>query len=110
VIIASGSMQQKACLRDALLLRLDQASSLLREAAANCLSRSLAHDLVVGGDFIRIFYILHSEDTRLREPIIAERQAYIQESDETILQAYIPAKVDLLSGCLFPILIFYSRQ
>jgi hypothetical protein len=120
VIIASGSMQQKACLRDALLPRLDQASSLLREVAANCLSRSLAHDLVVGGDFILIFRILHSEDARLREPIIAELQAHIQESDETgrrrlvdarilpeILQAYAPAKDDLLdfmSGCLLPIL------
>ena len=52
VIIASGSMQQKACLWDALLPQLDQASSLLREVAAHCLSQSLALDLVVGGNFI----------------------------------------------------------
>lgn len=107
-------------MRDALLPRLDQASTLLREVAANCLSRSLAHDLVVDGDFIRIFRILHSEDARVREPIIAELQAYIQESDETgrrglvdarilpaILQAYTSAKDDLLdfmSNCLLPML------
>ena len=119
-IIASGSAQQKACLRDALLPRLDQASSLLREVAASCLSRSLAHDLVVDGDFTRIFRVLRSEDARVRGPIIAEIQAYIQETDEAgrrrlvdarvlpeILQAYTPAKDDLLdfmSGCLLPML------
>ncbi|KAF8893190.1 hypothetical protein CPB84DRAFT_1321067 [Gymnopilus junonius] len=57
VAIASGTMEQKAYLRDALLPRLDQASPLLREAAANCLSRSLANDLVNDGDFIQIFRI-----------------------------------------------------
>lgn len=120
MIIASGTMEQKACLRDALLPRLDQASPLLREVAANCLSRSLAHDLVTDGNFIQIFRIFHSEDVRVREPIITQLRAYIHESDETarrrlvdarilpaILQAYTPAKDDLLdfmSNCLLPML------
>jgi hypothetical protein len=63
---------------------------------------------------------LHSEDARVREPIIAELQAYIQESDEAgrrrlvdarilpeILLAYTPTKDDLLdfmSSCLLPML------
>jgi hypothetical protein len=47
----------------------DQASSLLCEVAASCFSRSLAHDLVVESDFIRLFRILKIEDSRVCEPM-----------------------------------------
>ncbi|KDR80999.1 hypothetical protein GALMADRAFT_222596 [Galerina marginata CBS 339.88] len=118
--MASGTAEQKASLRDALLPRLDHASPLLREVAGNCLSRSLAHDLINDGDFIRMFRMLRSEDVRVREPIIGQLRTYIQDSDETarrrlvdarilpkILDAYTPAKDDLLdfmSNCLLPVL------
>lgn len=107
-------------MRDALLPRLDQASPLLREVTAGCLSQSLAHDLVTEGNFMQIFRIFYCEDVRIREPIIAQLRIYIQESDETarrrlvdarvlpaILQAYTPVKDDLLdfmSNCLLPML------
>ena len=120
-IIAGGTSEQKAGLRDALLPRLDQASPLLCEVAASCFSRSLAHDLVVDSDFIRLFRILKNEDARVREPIIVELRDHIQGSDETarrslvdagILPVILPArgnqtKDDLLSfmtTCVLPIL------
>ena len=115
-----GTLEQKICLRDALLPRLDQASPVLREVAASCFSRALAHDLVVDGNFTQLFHMFHSEDARLRAPIITVLRAHIQGSDEAarmrivnagilpaILQAYAPAKDDLLSfmsTCVFPIL------
>ena len=120
-IIASGTPEQKAGLRDALLPRLDQASPLLCEVAASCFSRSLAHGLVADGDFTRLFRIFHNEDSRVREPIIVELRDHIQGSDETarkclvdagILPAILSAqsnetKDDLLSfmtTCVLPIL------
>jgi hypothetical protein len=120
-IIAGGTSEQKAGLRDALLPRLDQASPLLCEVAASCFSRSLAHDLVVNSDFIRLFRILKNEDARVRETIIVELRDHIQGSDERarrslvdagILPAILPAhgsqtKDDLLSfmtTCVLPIL------
>jgi hypothetical protein len=92
-IIAGGTLEQKAVLRDALLPRLDQASPLLCEVAASCFSRSLAHDLVVDGDFIRLFRILQNEDTRVREPIIAELRDHIQRSDETAHRCLVDAGI-----------------
>ena len=120
-IIAGGTSEQKAALRDTLLPRLDQASPLLCEVAASCFSRSLAHDLVVDGDFIRLFRILQNKDARVRGPIIVELRDYIQGSDEKarrflvdagILPAILPTesnqiKDDLLSfmtTCVLPIL------
>ena len=92
-IIAGGTPEQKAGLRDALLPRLDKASPLLCEVAASCFSRSLAHDLVVGGDFIRVFRILHNEDARVREPIIVELRDHIQGSDETARKSLVDAGI-----------------
>lgn len=119
-LIAGGAPEQKACLRDVLLPRLDNASPLLREVAASCLSRTLAHDLVVAGDFTRLFRILQSEDVRIREPIIKGLQGHIQGSEEATrrrlvdagilpatLQAYTSTKDDILnfiSACVLPIL------
>ena len=70
-IIAGGTSEQKADLRDALLPRLDQASPLLCEVASY-FSKSSAHDLVVDCNFIQLFRILRSEDARVRELIIIE--------------------------------------
>jgi hypothetical protein len=119
-IIAGGTPEQKTLLRDVLLPRLDQASPLLREVAGNWMSRTLAHDLVVDGDFIRLFCIFESEDVRVREPIIKELRTHIQGSDEAarqrvveagilpaILQAYTLKKDDLLTfmtTCVLPML------
>ena len=103
--ITGGTSGQKAALREALL---SHPSPSLGENVV----RSLAHDLVVDGDFIRLFSKLKNEDARVRKPIIAELCDYIQESDETarrslvdagILSAILPAhssnqtKDDLLS-------------
>ena len=106
-------------MRKALLPKLEQ-SPLLREVAAHCLSHSLADDLVADGDFTQIFKIFHSEDGRLRKPIIVKLRTHIQTSDEMsrgrlvhakvlpgTLRAYTPAKDDLLeflSNCLLPLL------
>lgn len=108
-IIAGGTLEQKTCLRDALLPRLGQASPLLLEVAATCFSRALAHDLVVDGDFIRLFHIFQIEDVRVRESVITELRSYIQGSDEAArrrlvdagilparFQAYTPTKDDLV--------------
>ena len=103
-IIAGGTSEQKAGLRDALLSRLDRASPLLCEVAASCFSQSLAHDLVVDSDFIRLFRILKNEDARVREPIIAELGDYIQESDETARRSLVDA------GILPAILPAHSNQ
>ena len=119
-IIAGGNPEQKALLRDVLLPRLDQASPLLREVAGNWMSRTLAHDLVVDGDFIRLFCIFESEDIRVREPVTKELRSHIQSSDEAarqrlveagifpaMLQAYTPTKDDLLTfltTCVLPLL------
>ena len=92
-IITGGTPEQKAGLRDALLPRLDQASPLLNEVAASCFSRSLAHDLVVEGDFIQLFRIFQNEDARLREPIIVELFDYIQGSDETARRCLVDAGI-----------------
>lgn len=77
--ISGGTSEQKAGLRDALLPHLDQASLLLSEIAAtsSCISRSLAHDLVVDGDFIRLFRILQNEDARVQGPFIVEIRDHI---------------------------------
>lgn len=82
---------------------------MLRQVAADCLSQSLAHDLVTGGDFAQLLSMFSSEDPSVRKPIIAQLRTYIQMSDETtrgrlvdakilpaILQAYTPEKDDLL--------------
>ena len=97
-IIAGGTTEQKAGLRDALLPRLDQASPLLREVAASCFSRSLAHDLVVDSDFGKNFRILQNDDARVRKPIIAELRDHIQRSDETARRCLVDA--DILSVIL----------
>jgi hypothetical protein len=93
VMIAGGTTEQKAGLRDALLPCLDQASPLLCEVAASCLSRSLAHDLVVDSDFIRLFRILKNEDARVRESIIVELRDHIQGSDETARRSLVDAGI-----------------
>ena len=114
-------MEQKKSLRDALFPRLEQApSSALRQVAANCFSRALAHDFVVDGDFVRLYSVFNSDDVRVRQPVIKELQGHIQRSDETarrriveagilpaILQGYTSAKDDLvsfLSTCVLPVL------
>ena len=115
-IIAGGTSEQKADLRDALLPRLDQASPLLCEVASY-FSKSSAHDLVVDCNFIQLFRILRSEDARVREPIIIELRDHIQGSDETARRSLVDAgilpahgnqdKDDLLSfmtTCVLPIL------
>ena len=103
-IIAGGTPEQKAGLRDALLPRLDQASPLLCEVAANCFSRSLANDLVVDGDFSQLFRIFQNEDARVREPIIVELRDHIQGSDETDRRSLVDA------GILPAILLAYTRS
>ena len=92
-IIAGGTLEQRAGLRDALLPRLEQASPLLCEVAASCFSQSLAHDLVVDSDFIRLFRILKNEDARVREPIIVELRDYIQGSNETARRSLVDAGI-----------------
>jgi hypothetical protein len=119
-IIAGGGLEERICLGDALLPRLTQASTLLCEVAASCLSRGLAHDLVVDDDFTQLFRIFQIEDVRVRESIITELRAHIQGSDEAarrrlvdagilpaILQAYDASNDDLLSfmsTCVLPML------
>ena len=119
-IIAGGTLEQKALLRDALLPGLDQASPVLLEVAASCLSRSLGHDLVVDGNFIQIFRILENEDVRVRESMIKELRSHIQGSDEAarkrlveagilsvMLHTYTRTKDDLLNlmtTCVLPML------
>ena len=119
-IIAGGTPEQKALLRDALLPRLDQASPLLREVAGSCLSRALGHDLVVDGNFTLLFRMLESDDVSVREPIIKELRSHIQGSDEAarkrlvearilpaMLHAYTRTKDDLLTfmtTCVLPTL------
>ena len=103
-IIADGTPEQKAGLRDALLPLLDQASPLLCEVAASCFSRSLANDLVVDGDFDRLFRIFQNEDARVREPIIVELRDYIQGSDETARRSLVDA------GILPELLLAHTRS
>ena len=103
-IIAGGTPEQKAGLRDALLPRLDQASPLLCEVAASCFSRSLANDLVVDGDYTRLFRIFQNEDARVREPIIVELRDHIQGSDETARRSLVDA------GILPAILLAHTRS
>ena len=102
--IASGTPEQKACLRDALLPLLDQASPTLCEVAASCFSRSLAYDLVVDGDYNRLFRIFQNEDARVREPIIVELRDHIQGSDETARRSLVDA------GILPAILLAHTRS
>ena len=120
MVLASGPIEQRSSLRKALLPKIEQSPPLLREVAADCLSHSLADDLVADGDFTQIFKILHSEDVRVRKPIIVQLRTHIQTSDETArgrlvhakvltatLRAYTPEKDDLLeflSNCLLPLL------
>ena len=108
------------CLRDTIFLRLDHASPLLCQVAADSFSQGLAHDLVVDGDFTRLFSVFRSEDVHVRQSVIKELQNHIQRSDEAarrqivdagilpeILQAYTPAKddlVDFLTTCVLPVL------
>ena len=103
VIIAGGTSEQKADLRDALLPRLDQASPLLCEVASY-FSKSSAHDLVVDCNLIQLFRILRSEDTRVRELIIIELRDHIQGSDETARRSLVDA------GILPAILLAYTRS
>ena len=94
---------------------------MLREVAATCLSRGLAHDLVVDDDFTQLFRIFQIDDVRVREPIITELRAHIQGSDEAarrrlvdagilsaILQAYDASKdanlLSFVSTCVLPML------
>lgn len=93
---------------------------MLREVAANCLSHSLADDLVSDGDFTQIFKIFHSEDVRVRKPVIVQLRTHIQTSDEmtrgrlvhakvlsATVRAYTREKDDVLefiSNCLLPLL------
>ena len=113
-------MEQRVCLRDTIFLRLDHASPLLCQVAADSFSQGLAHDLVVDGDFTRLFSVFRSEDVHVRQSVIKELQNHIQRSDEAarrqivdagilpeILRAYTPAKddlVDFLSTCVLPVL------
>ena len=115
-IIAGGTSEQKTCLRDALLPRLDQASPSLRKVAASCFLRSLAHDLVVDSDFIRLFSILQNEDARVREPIIVALRDHIQGTDETarrflvdagILPAILPTQSDQFKDDLMSFMTTY---
>ena len=75
--IASGTQEQRTRLRNSLLPRLDQASDNLRDVAADCLSRGLAHDLLKDGELIQVFRTIDHADIRVREPVVAELQAYI---------------------------------
>lgn len=118
--IAGGTTEQRARLRDSLLPRLGQASDVLREVAATCLSRGLAHDLLSDGNFIQAFRAIDHDDIRIRGPLIAKIQAYIQGSDEAtrrrvvdagILQAVLQAStstrddlVNFTSTCVLPML------
>ena len=118
--IAGGTIEQRARLRDSLLPRLGQASDVLNEVAATCLSRGLAQDLLSDGNFIQVFRAIDHEDIRVRGPVIAKLQAYIQGSDEAarkrvvdagilqaVLQASTSTRDDLViftSTCVLPIL------
>ena len=81
-LIAGGNLEQRACLRDTIFPRLDQASPLLCQVAAYSFSQGLAHDLVVDGDFIRLFSVFRSKDVHVRQSVIKELQNHIQWSDE----------------------------
>jgi hypothetical protein len=99
---------------------LNGATPVLREVAANCLSRVLARDLVSDGDYIQLFHLFENEDPRIRAPAIAELRTFIQTSDETarrrivdadilpaILQADKHGKDDLIiftADCILPLL------
>lgn len=107
-------------MRHALLPRLDDAPATLLDAAAGCLSRVLARDLVLDGDYVQLFHLFANEDPRIRAPVIAELWSFIQASDETarrrivdadilsaILQADSHGKDDLIlfiSDCVLPLL------
>ncbi|RDB26380.1 hypothetical protein Hypma_006519 [Hypsizygus marmoreus] len=119
-VIAGGTVEQRGRFRDALLPSLEQSSALLREIAASCLSRSLAHDLVSDDNFIALFRLLDNADIQVREPAIVELRAHIQGSDEAerrrlvdagILQAILQESnvtkndlVTFLSSCVLPML------
>lgn len=107
-------------MRCALLPLLNGATPLLREVASDCLSRALAHDLILDGDYAQLFRLLEDEDIRIRAPAISELSHHIQASEEAIrgrivdgnilsviLHAATSDKDDLISfatNCVLPIL------
>jgi hypothetical protein len=91
--IVGGTPDDRARLRHALLPRLNGATPVLREVAADCLSQVLARDLVSHGDYIQLFHLFENEDPRIRAPVIAELRTLIQTSDETARRRIVDADI-----------------
>lgn len=66
---------------------------MLRDVASNCLSRAIAHDLVVEGDYVQLFCLLDNDDPRIRAPIVTELQKHIQASDEVVRRRIVDADI-----------------
>jgi hypothetical protein len=79
------------------LLYMSKSSSLQTKKGWLRRTRSFAHNLVVDGDFIRLFNMLRwqndSEDALVREPFIVELRDYIQGSDETARRSVVDAGI-----------------
>jgi hypothetical protein len=89
-----GTEAERVVLREQLLPRLDTASPALREAASDALSRALARDLVLNGNYTSLFRLLECEDLRIRAPVIAElRPSHIQGSDEVVRKRLVDADI-----------------
>lgn len=58
-----------------------------------CLSRVLARDLVLDGDYTQLFHLFGNEDLLIRAPIIAELRTFIQGSDETVRKHIVEADI-----------------
>ena len=61
--------------------------------ASNALSRTLAHDLVVNGDYTPLFRLFDNDDPRITTPVIAELRRHIQGSDEAVRRRLVDANI-----------------
>lgn len=91
--IIGGTSDDRISLRHALFLRLNGASAVFRETISNCLSRAIAHDLVVEEDYIQLLGLMGNDDPRIRAPVIAELQKHILASDEVVRRRIVDADV-----------------
>jgi hypothetical protein len=91
--MVGGTREDRTRLRQTLLLRLNGASSALREATANCLSRVLARDLVKDEDYLHLFPLFENGDPCIRAPVITELRSFILASDETVRMRIVDADI-----------------
>ncbi|KDR76392.1 hypothetical protein GALMADRAFT_140093 [Galerina marginata CBS 339.88] len=118
VTLSKSPKPHNVTLRDALLTRLNGASSTFIDVVSRCLSRAIAHDLAKEKKYDTLFMLLQHEDFRIRSPVAAELRVFIQKSDEPTRMSLVAAGllkaalsresyddlVQLLEECVLPLL------